>query len=135
MNYFRGPQQRNSTEYQRLMNWINRTTIRDARYDNWDSIERLRFSPDELESAMDRALQLYTRWLADDLRILWSLLGGLRDEQALAVLQRASGDLRRYVDDSGVARAHALIMIPRFCEARWDLRSKTEKLEREAGRR
>jgi hypothetical protein len=106
MNYFRGPQQRNSTEYQRLMNWINRTTIRDARYDNWDSIERLRFSPDELESAMDRALQLYTRWLADDLRILWSLLGGLRDEQALAVLQRASGDLRRYVDDSGVARAH-----------------------------
>jgi hypothetical protein len=84
---------------------------------------------------MDRAVQLYTKWLADDLRVLWSLLGGICDRQALAVLQIATEDLREFVNDSGVVRARPLVMIPKFCEARWVLRSKTGKLERDAGMR
>jgi hypothetical protein len=114
------------------MNWINRTPTGDIHQDNWDSMRRLGFSPEELESAMNRTVHLYTKWLADDLRVLWSLLGGICDRQALAVLQTASEDLREYVNDSGVVRAHALVMIPKFCEARWVLRSKTQRLERRA---
>ena len=120
------------------MDWINHTSTNHTHGDNWEDIESLRFTANDLESAMERALELYTRWLAEDIRRLWPLLairGGV-GQGALEVLQHTSVTLKGYAEDTaGAARADELIMIPRFCEARWSLRSNADKLEREARRR
>lgn len=119
------------------MDWVNHTSTSHTHGDNWENIESLRFTANGLESAMERALELYTRWLAEDIRRLWPLLAirGNVGQGALEVLQHAGLNLKGYAEDTGAARADELIMIPRFCEARWDLRSNTDKLERAAGRR
>jgi len=119
------------------MNWINHTSSSHPHGDEWKDIERLRFTPNELESAMQRALELYTTWLAEDIRSLWPLLA-LRSsvgQGALNVLRQEGLNLKGYAEDTGaVARADEMTMIPRFCEARWSLRSNAAKLEKAAGR-
>lgn len=117
------------------MAWINHTST-GSLADSWERIERLPFSDAELDSATERALELYTKWLAEDIRRLWPLLGSGRTGQAaLEVLQDASVALKGFAEDSGVERAYALAMIPRFCELRWSLRSNTDRLVMAAERR
>ncbi|KAM0711356.1 hypothetical protein Q7P35_002096 [Cladosporium inversicolor] len=102
------------TSHERLMAWINHTST-GSLADSWERIERLPFSDAELDSATERALELYTKWLAEDIRRLWPLLGSGRTGQAaLEVLQDASVALKGFAEDSGVERAYALAMIPRF---------------------
>lgn len=122
------------TPHERLMAWISRTTT-SSLADTWQRIERLPFSDAELESGMERALELYTRWLAEDIRRLWPLLDGSHlGREAMKLLQDVGLDLKGFAEDRGERHAHALTMIPRFCEERWKLRSNTDRLVRAAGR-
>ena len=114
------------------MAWINHTSADNANH-GWGYIERLPFSDAELESAMNRALELYTKWLAEDTRRLWPLLRNIRVGQAaLNILRDAGLNLKGYAEDSGLAGVSALTIIPRLCEARWHLRSSADRLERAA---
>lgn len=120
------------TPHQHLMAWINHTSAENANH-GWEYIERLPFSDAELESAMNRALELYTKWLAEDTRRLWPLLRNIRVGQAaLNILRDAGLNLKGYAEDSGLAGVGVLTIIPRLCEARWHLRSSADRLERAA---
>ncbi|GAB7334959.1 hypothetical protein MBLNU13_g06832t1 [Cladosporium sp. NU13] len=81
MDPLRRPQQPTlSPQYQRLINLINERPNTNTDSD-WDDIRVLRFSTEELEFATDYALNVYTQWLMEDLRLLWPLLGVRRQER------------------------------------------------------
>ena len=61
-----------SPQYQQLIDLVNRR-FNSNTDSEWEDIRSLSFSPEELESAIDYALNLYTQWLSEDLRVLWPL--------------------------------------------------------------
>lgn len=120
-------------QYQQLINLINEriTPNTDA---NWDHIRTLQFTPEELESATDYTVNLYTQWLAEDFRVLWPLLGGRMGRDALQALLNAGDDFGRLARDREAATSNVFAVLTRLCGARWVLRVAANEASREAGR-
>jgi hypothetical protein len=124
----------NARPLQQLLELIDNAPSRDYE-DRWDRIRTLQFHPGELEFATNHALHLYIRWLSEDIRSLWPLLGGGLGPQAFNVLLDASNALKDLATDGQNAHPHALIIIPRLCKAGWRMRGETTRLIRQAAGR
>ena len=122
-----------SPQYQVLINLINERFSTNSDSD-WEDIRALRFSNEELDSATDYALNLYTQWLAEDLRVLWPLLGGTHGQDAENAMRRASEWLDRIARDRHRARDNVNATLVRLCKARWQLRTAANELDRAARR-
>jgi hypothetical protein len=122
-----------SPQYQRLINLINERFTNNSDAD-WEDIRALRFSTEELDSATNHALNLYTQWLAEDLRVLWPLLGGTHGQDAENAMRNASERLDRIAWDRHRARDNVNAILIRLCEARWKLRTAANELDRAARR-
>lgn len=122
-----------SPQYQQLINLINERTNTNTE-DKWDHITTLQFTPEELESATDYTVNLYTQWLAEDIRVLWPLLGGRGGRDALQALLNAGDDFGRLARDREAATSNVFAVLLRVCGARWVLRVAANELSREAGR-
>ena len=122
-----------SPQYQRLINLINERFTNNSDAD-WEDIRALRFSNEELELATDHALNLYTQWLSEDLRVLWPLLGGTHGQDAENAIRHASVWLDRIARDRHRARDNVNAILVRLCEARWKLRTAANELDRAARR-
>lgn len=123
-----------SPQYQQLISLINERTHRNTEA-NWDHIRTLQFTPDEIESATDYTVNLYTRWLAEDFRVLWPLLGGRMGRDALQALLNAGDDFGRLARDRERATSNVFAVLLRLCSARWVLRVAANELSREAAGR
>ncbi|GAB7334961.1 hypothetical protein MBLNU13_g06833t1 [Cladosporium sp. NU13] len=133
MDPLRRPQQPTlSPQYQRLINLINERPNTNTDSD-WDDIRVLRFSTEELEFATDYALNVYTQWLMEDLRLLWPLLGGEQGENAMDAMRDASDWLDRIARDRHRARSNVDAILLRLCQARWKLRSSANAISQAAG--
>jgi hypothetical protein len=115
---------------QQLLDWIDDIPDADSDY-RLERIKTLRLRPEELDVATDHALRLYTRWLSEDLRKLWPLFEGRSGPQAFEALHEASNALWNLALDRQIP-ARALVIIPRLCQARWDLRDRTDRLLNQA---
>lgn len=134
MDPLRRQQQPNpSPQYQRLIDLINErfTTNSDS---DWEDIRALRFTNEELNLATDHALNLYTQWLAEDLRVLWPLLGGTHGQDAENAMRDASYWLDQIARDRHRARNNINAILIRLCKARWQLRTAANELDRAARR-
>ena len=122
-----------SPQYQQLIDLVNRR-FNSNTDSEWEDIRSLSFSPEELESAIDYALNLYTQWLSEDLRVLWPLLGDLQGENARIAIRDASESLERVTRDRLAARSNRFAILLRLCAARWQLRDTANAISRAAGR-
>lgn len=129
----RQQQPTHSHQYQVLINLINERFSTNSGSD-WEDIRALRFSNEELDSATDYALNLYTQWLAEDLRVLWPLLGSTHGQDAENSMRHASEWLDRIARDRYRARDNVHATLIRLCEARWQLRTAANELDRAARR-
>lgn len=118
------------------MDWIN-LEASPGNERLWDDISMLRFTPDELEFARIRALNKYTQWFAEDLRVLWQLLPipGRVGQHAFTTISDISENLVGYARDRRLPDVSTLVIIPKLCLARWHLRMTTNELNRMAARR
>jgi hypothetical protein len=114
-------QSRYSRSQQQLLDWIDDIPTEDSER-RFEWIKTLTFRPQELDLATDHAFHLYTKWLSEDLRRLWSLFGSRSGPQALMALWKANDALWKLPRDRQNADAHAFVIIPRLCQARWDMR-------------
>lgn len=119
-------------QYQRLIDLINERPHTNTDSD-WEDIRALRFSTEELDSATDYALNLYTQWLSEDLRVLWPLLGGRQGLDAMNAMRDASDWLDRLARDRHRARSNVDAILLRLYQARWQLRTAANAISRAAG--
>jgi hypothetical protein len=118
------PQDLRSPQRQ-LLDWIDEVPNSTSEK-RFERIKTLRFRPEELDSATDHAFRLYTKWYAEDLRRLWSLFESKSGPEALEALRQANQAFWNLALDRQT-RAHAFVLIPRLCWARWDLRENTDQ--------
>jgi hypothetical protein len=116
-------QQFRSGEFNRLMALIDEVPINDS-VARWQRINQNLLEPQELQVALNHALDLYFEWLAEDLRNLFRLLRGnaVTIQEALQAVQNVTSTLHRIFEKGSGRSEGTKAVIMELVRVRWTRR-------------
>jgi hypothetical protein len=116
-------QQFRSGEFNRLMALIDEVPSNDS-VARWQRINQNLLEPQELQVALNHALDLYFEWLAEDLRNLFRLLRGnaVTIQEALQAVQNVTSTLHRIFEKGSGRSEGTKAVIMELVRVRWTRR-------------
>jgi hypothetical protein len=116
-------QQFRSGEFNRLMALIDEVPSNDS-VARWQRINQNLLEPQELQVALNHALDLYFEWLAEDLRNLFRLLRGnaVTIQEALQAVQNVTSTLHGIFEKGSRRSEGTKAVIMELVRVRWTRR-------------